>query len=226
MVEPTDTGHGHKSGRGCCPSLRRPPLGGFFPQPIMRAVLVIVAEVFTNQSAQDELRGRRSHPAILCGNPHPTFGNPVLPRTPIGRSNRLAAHGFDHFRYFFIELSISIQDHVSSSGNASLNCCTIHWLVGRSVTLKRRTLLRPWLIAKEAVMQTESSGRHRKEVHRHNHVATVLKKVNQRLRASPLRPTRARNRDTVRSEISVHSQQPTVDSGCSPKSDSQLPSAE
>ena len=51
MVEPADTGHGHKSGRSCCPSLHRPPLGGFFPQPIMRAALVIVADVFMNQPA-------------------------------------------------------------------------------------------------------------------------------------------------------------------------------
>jgi len=114
MMDPTDTGHGHKSGQSCFPWLHRPLLGGVFPQPIVGAVLVIVAEVFTNPPAQmscveDDHRVQQ----LYAATPHPTFGNPVLPRTPIGRSNRRAAHGFDHFRYFFIELSISIQDQVS-----------------------------------------------------------------------------------------------------------------
>ncbi len=36
-----------------------------------------------------------------------------------------------------------------SSGNASRSCCTTHWLVGCSVVLKWRILLRPWLMMKK-----------------------------------------------------------------------------
>ena len=41
MAEPTDTGHCHKSGRICFPSLHRPLLGGVFPQPIVGAGILI-----------------------------------------------------------------------------------------------------------------------------------------------------------------------------------------
>jgi len=107
--------HGaYKSGRSSFPALHNPLLGAVFPQPIVRTVLVIVAEVFTSQPArmscvEDDQRIQQ----FSAATPHPTFGSPVLPPTPIGRSNRLAAHGFDHPRYFFIELSISIQDQAS-----------------------------------------------------------------------------------------------------------------
>ncbi len=74
---------------------------------------MIIAEVFTNQPAQMSfVEDDHMVQQFSAASPHPTFGNPVLPWTPIGRSNRLPAHGLDHFRYFFIELSISIMERV------------------------------------------------------------------------------------------------------------------
>jgi hypothetical protein len=91
MVEPTDTGHGHKSGRSCLPSLHRPLLGGVFPQSLVSFIRMIVAEVFTNQPAQMSfVEDDHMVQQFSAATPHPTFGNPVLPRTPIGRPDQFA----------------------------------------------------------------------------------------------------------------------------------------
>ena len=73
MVEATDARHGHNSGRSCLPSLRGPPLGRLFPQPIVSSVLMIVADVFRDQSAKmGFVEDDHVVPAIPCGSSPPT----------------------------------------------------------------------------------------------------------------------------------------------------------
>jgi hypothetical protein len=110
---------------------------------------------------------------------HPTFGNPVLPRTPIGRSNRLAAHGFDHFRDFFIILSISMQDEVARCGVFGKGLSQLlHDLLAGRVLSDVEVEDSPPAVAdhEEAVKHTESCRRHREQIHRCNHFPMVFQK--------------------------------------------------
>ena len=125
--------------------------------------------------------------------------------TPIGCPNHFATHGFKHLYRFCLVLAISIEDQIAGCaafGKASRSCCGIQALAGCLGALKWRTRLRLSSITKKQYETQEVAvGTVKKSI-----VAIdsrwFFKKTNQTLRAPSLRPTRARCRETVRSESS------------------------
>jgi len=99
MVQPTHARHGHNRALSCRPLLDGSTSGSVFPQSIVNSILVIVAEVFTNQSTEGSIVEHdhmiQQFPPTA---PHPTFGDTLLARAAMGSSDRLAARGFHHFR--------------------------------------------------------------------------------------------------------------------------------
>ena len=61
---------------------------------------------------------------------NPALRHAVLPGTPVGRSNQLAAEAFQHPRYVSAESAITIKENkylgALTSRKASRSCCTIH----------------------------------------------------------------------------------------------------
>jgi hypothetical protein len=141
---------------------------------------MVVLEVFPYQSPQVSIVEHdhliQQFPATA---PHPAFRHPILPRTPIGCSNQLAAQAFDRRRYVSVELPISVKDQVPGCAilGESLSQLLRDPLAGgmfRGIEVQDS----PPAVAdhEEAVQDAESRCRHREEVHRRNGFAMVLKK--------------------------------------------------
>ena len=124
-----------------------------FPEAEMRAVFVVIADVFREQPFQMAFIERddvvQQVPAAAS---HPELGDAILPgafegslngqmlreRTATGTSNP------------YLASRSKIRNlEAESKGNASRNCWTIHELVGCLVTLKCRMRRRWWLMMKK-----------------------------------------------------------------------------
>src|SRR5690348_9620693 len=117
---------------------------GSLPQPKMRAVLVVVADVFREQTFQMAFIHRNDViQQISSAAFNPALRYTILPRAFEGRSYRAHLQGSNGDRNLQPVLGIA---GANSNGNDSRSCCTTHRLVGCLVTLKCRIRRRPWLM--------------------------------------------------------------------------------
>src|SRR5262249_2072079 len=181
MVEPAHARQTYNFTVTCFPSLDRPLVRRVFPQSIMNPILMIVAQVLTNQSSQvafvDHDHLIEQFPPAA---PHPSFRHPILPRTLIGCPNQFATQGLEHLCRFSLVLPVSIQDQIARRGvirkslSQLLPDPTAGWMF-RGVKVEDS----PAVVAdhEEAVQDPKRRGRDCEEVHGRNHFSMVLQKV-------------------------------------------------
>jgi hypothetical protein len=141
---------------------------------------MIVAEVFTNQPPQV---GFIEHHHVIqqfsAAAPHPSFGNPILPRALIGCSDQFATHGLEYLCGFSLVLPVSIEDQVARCGvfGKGLSQLLHDPRNGRMFGGVEVEDSPPAAAdRKEAVQHAESGSRNREEIHRCNDFPVVLQK--------------------------------------------------
>ncbi len=126
---------------------------GSLPQPKMRAVLVVVADVFREQTFQMAfIHGNDVIQQISSAAFNPTLRYTILPRAFEGRSYWAHLQGSNGDWNLQPVLGIAVENkkpRSHSNGNDSRSCCTTQWLVGCLVRLKCRMRRRPWLMTKK-----------------------------------------------------------------------------
>ena len=114
MVEPAHARQTYNFTVTCFPSLDRPLVRRVFPQSIMNPILMIVAQVLTNQSSQVAFV---DHDHLIeqfpPATPHPSFRHPILPRTLIGCADQFATQRSEDFAGLSLIFPVSIQDQVA-----------------------------------------------------------------------------------------------------------------
>jgi hypothetical protein len=113
-MQPADPWHGHHSGRYAFPSLHSSGVGRILVQSSVNAVLMIVADILVNQPLQVNLvKNDYVVQQFPAAGPRPAFRDAILPGTPIGSSNQLAAQISEHLRSFSLIPAVPIKDQVA-----------------------------------------------------------------------------------------------------------------
>lgn len=147
---------GRESGnyRSACSGIHRCRLfRRFLPEPEMRPVVVVVADVIREQPFQIVLvQGNDVIEELAAAAFEPSLGNSVLPRTfargsysPDLRERTAAGTSIPYLP----SRSKRRNREADSNGNVSRNCRTTHRLVGWLVTLKCNICRRSCLITKK-----------------------------------------------------------------------------
>jgi hypothetical protein len=87
VVQPADPGYGHHSGLCALPSLRTSVFGRILVQSLVSAVLMIVADIFVNESSQMNLvEDDHLVQQFPAASPDPALRDAILPWTAMSIS--------------------------------------------------------------------------------------------------------------------------------------------
>jgi hypothetical protein len=204
VVQPADAWHSDDNALVCLLGLNGSTRRRLLVEPIVSSVFGIVMEVISTEPAQmgfvenDHVVQQISSAAC-----HPSLRDPILPGALLGGADGLHAHRSDGCDHALRELGIPIQDQIAvptlvGKGFAQLphdpRCSGMFGHVEVQDSSPAMT------DHEEAVQNAEGHGWHREEIDGRDHLPMVLEEA-QPLPASRRGPTRARYRETVRSEM-------------------------
>jgi hypothetical protein len=117
MVQSAEARHDHNSGSSHLSWLYRSALRRVFVQGVVDAVLMIAADVITNQPAQVTFIEHdylvQQFPAVAAD---PAIRDSILPGTPKGGSDQLAAQVFKHLCCFSDVFAVTVKEQIARCG--------------------------------------------------------------------------------------------------------------
>src|SRR5690242_10382995 len=179
MVEPAEAWQRSHAGAADFPSLDRTPAGRVFAQRVVDAVLLVIADVLADDTAQVFFIDRNDIVEDLAATAsNPPFGGSVLPRGVNARPSCFESGRLQECNHVLVKDGIVIENRVAIRTGfrkrfAELLHDPIRRRMPRHVEMQDSATF--VLDHEETVQHAEGRGRHREEVERDDRLAVVVK---------------------------------------------------